>query len=278
MYRAALDYLACPADGAALRLAAVADADDEQVLCGELHCTACGRCFAIRDGIPNLLLNDPRFKSPAQFVNVLDPTAWLYERLWRPHALSLLSGEAFGYERELPLISELAAAQRGGLLLDVACSNGLYARALERARRRAPGHCIGIDHSRPMLQQARDFARRDHLPISFVQASAQALPIARGTANAVVMGGSLNEIGDALQALVEMRCVLHPEGRCVQMSLVQSEERGGRLVQSLLAPGGLAFPSQAESNALFERAGLRIAAQWRYGVVLFSLLIVNDGA
>lgn len=272
MYRAALEYLACPVDAAALQLAAVAETDAEQLLHGELRCSACGRCYPIQDGIPNLLLDDPRFKSPAQFVNLLDPTAWLYERLWRPHALSLLSGEAFGYERELPLISELAAAQRGGLLLDVACSNGLYARALERTRRRAPGHCIGIDHSRPMLQQARDFARRDRLSISFVQASAQALPIAPGTATAVVMGGSLNEIGDAPQALAEMRRVLRPDGRGVQMSLVRAEGGGG-IMQSLLAPGGLAFPSQAASNQLFENAGLRIAAQWRYGVVLFSLLL-----
>jgi SAM-dependent methyltransferase len=273
MYRTALEYLACPVDGAALHPAAVEPADAEQIVGGALHCTACGRCYPIRDGIPNLLLHDPRFKSPAQFVNILVPTAWAYERFWRPRALKVLSGEAFGYERELPLISGLAAAQRGGLLLDVACSNGLYARTLERARRRAPGHCIGIDHSRPMLQQAHVFARRDRLPISFVQASAQALPIASGSATAVVMGGSLNEIGDAPRALAEMRRVLRPEGRCVQMNLVQADRRSGRVLQSLLAPGGLVFPSQAASNRFFQHAGLRVAAQWRYGVVLFSLLL-----
>jgi hypothetical protein len=90
------------------------------------------------------------------------------------------------------------------------------------------------------------------------------------------MGGSLNEIGDAPRALAEMRRVLRRDGRCVLMSLVRSEQFAGRVLQSLLAPGGLAFPSQARSNRLFQEAGLRIASQWRYGLVLFSLLVTDE--
>lgn len=279
MYQAALAHLVCPADCTRLHLAADAVfAADGSVEQGQLLCPLCQRQYAIEDGIPNLLLDKARFKSPAQFLNTLSPTAWIYERSWRPRALSLLSGEPFGYERELPLITGLAAAQRGGLLLDVACSNGLYARALERARHRAPGHVIGIDHSRPMLNQARAFARRNRLSISYVQASAQALPVAPASAAALVMGGSLNEIGDVALALGEIRRVLRSDGRCVMMTLVRAEQAPGRLLQTMLAGGGLSFPTLAETNHSFQAAGLRIAAQWRYRLVLFTLLLAAETA
>lgn len=274
MHQAALAYLACPADQVLLQLESGAEyAADAEIEQGRLTCPACSRCYPIQDGIPALLLESARFKSPAQFVNALSPAAWFYERYWRPRALTLLSGESFGYERELPLVSGLAAAQRGGLLLDVACSNGLYARALERARLRAPGHVIGIDHSRPMLQQARAYARRDHLPISYVQASAQALPIVPASAAAVTMGGSLNEIGDVARALAEIRRVLTADGRCVMMNLVRAQTVPGRSLQLLLRGGGLTFPSVEATNQRFLAARLRVAAQWRYGLALFSLLL-----
>lgn len=127
----------------------------------------------------------------------------------------MLSGEQFPLERELALITELAGVDRGGLMIDVGCSNGLYARALEQARRRsgADGLVVGIDLSLPMLQEARQRARREDLRISFIRASAQALPFATGTANVLVMGGSLNEIGDIQAALAEWRRLLAPRGR-----------------------------------------------------------------
>jgi SAM-dependent methyltransferase len=112
----------------------------------------------VRDGIADFL-GPPRPPTPAQITNEWPLTAWVYERGWRPFALTLLSGEPFPYRRELPLITALAEPRRGGLYLDVACSNGLYARALARSLAGAPGHVVGVDHSLPMLKQARQYAR-----------------------------------------------------------------------------------------------------------------------
>lgn len=51
-----LDVLACPAeDHAPLRAGSATDPDDDF-----LTCTACGRSYPVRDGIPVLLLSEAR--------------------------------------------------------------------------------------------------------------------------------------------------------------------------------------------------------------------------
>jgi SAM-dependent methyltransferase len=274
MYPEALDYLTCPRHPAAplaLEPGARSGAGGA-ILAGSLRCPECRARYPISGGIPDLLGPLALPDSPAQLTNYLAPTAWAYERTWRPRALTLLSGEPFGYDRELPLVAGLADPARGGLIVDVACSNGLYARALERARGAAPGHVVGVDHAMPMLRQARAYAENAGLRITYVRAKAQALPFAPGAAAALAMGGSLNEIGDVDRALRELRRALAPGGRCVLMCLVRGATPPGRALQAALGLGGVDFLPLDALNLRFAAAGLTLKAQWRYGVVVFSLL------
>ncbi len=273
MYLEALRYLTCPnVPTLPLTLEPGArTAPDGAIEHGWLR-SPTGARYPIRDGIVDLVGPSVRPDSPAQLTNYLPPTAWAYERTWRPHALTLLSGEPFGYVRELPLVTGLAAADRGGLIVDIACSNGLYARALEQARAGAPGHVIGIDHALPMLRQARAYARAAGLRISYVRARAQKLPFADGSATVLAMGGSLNEIGDSNAALRELARTLTPTGRVVLMHLVQAERPLGRAMQQFLGLGGIVFQPLDRLNRQLAVAGLRLRAQWRYGVVAFSVL------
>ncbi|PDV98078.1 class I SAM-dependent methyltransferase [Candidatus Chloroploca asiatica] len=274
MYVEALEYLACPQHPEVLlELIEGAEYDDQgELITGELRCPTCGMRATVREGLVDVIGTPLMPESIAQLANVLPVAAWGYERTWRPQSLSLLAGEPFDYNRELPLLVGLTMPERGGLIVDVACSNGLYARTLEQARQGTPGHVIGIDHSLAMLQQARAYALAEGLRITYVRAKAQALPFAPGAAATMAMGGSLNEIGDIPTALRELRRVLDPTGRCVLMNLVQAEELPARALQGLLGAGGVAFPAVAEVNRLFALAGLRLRAQWQYGVVLFSLV------
>lgn len=269
-----LPYITCPCHRETpLRVEQIGRVVDGAIETGRLRCSHCATSYPIVDGILDLLGRQwPG--SIAQFVNVLPPAAWAYERTWRPLALSILSGEQFPLERELTLITELAGVERGGLMIDVGCSNGLYARALEQARRRSgvDGFVVGIDLSLPMLQEARQRARRAGLHINFIRASAQALPLASDTANVLVMGGSLNEIGDIPAALTEWRRLLAPRGRGVMMSLAAASGQLGRTFQQALGSGGLQFPTLDELNQHFAQAGLQLRAQWQYGIVVFSVV------
>lgn len=272
MYVNHIAALRCLACGGRLGVQAVETGLDGELLAGALCCGGCGVCYPVQAGVADFL-GPARPQTPAQWVNEWPLTAWAYERAWRPFALTLLSGERFPLRRELPLVLSLAGARRGGLLVDVACSNGLYARALARAA--GPhGAVIGIDHSAAMLAEARRRARAAGLRISYLRAEAQALPLVAGAAAGVLIGGSLNEIGDLSACLTETRRILAPDGRFVTMALARARTPTGRLLQRTLGSGGISFWSPEELTAHYARAGLRVAGLWRYGVVLFLLSLL----
>lgn len=279
MYPEALEYLRCPvAPYAPLILKTTTrQADDGAILEGWLQSNT-GQRYPIHKGIVDFIKTPFPSFAPAQLVNYLPPTAWAYERTWRPHSLSLLTGEPFGYDRELALITKLLAPQRGGLFVDIACSNGLYARAIDRIRGATPGHVIGLDHSLPMVQEARAFAQHTGQRITYIRASAQALPFAPGVATGIAIGGSLNEIGDVQTCLHEARRIAADDGRFVLMNLVQADSLPGRLLQQFLGTGGIDFWPQSTLNEWFITQGWQRAAQWRYGVVLFTLLRPHPAA
>ncbi len=105
--------------------------------------------------------------------------------------------------------------------------------------RGADGHVVALEHARPMLAQGRRYARAAGLRVSFVRAKAQALPIAASAAAAVVIGGSLNEIGDLDRCLAEIGRTLAQRGRFVGMTLARADTAIGRVVQRLLGIGGI---------------------------------------
>ncbi len=261
--------LRCPACSGSLDLSDPRRAADGDIIAGALHC-ACGAVYPIRDGIADFL-GPPRPSTLAQLTNELPATAWAYERLWRPFALTLLSGESFPYQRELALVTEWVGAAQGGLFVDVACSNGLYARALARAIRHAPGQVLGIDHALPMVQEARQRARAAEVQVSYMRASAQTLPIASGAASGVTIGGSLNEIGDLDACLREVRRILADDGRFVTMTLLTAPGAVGRAVQRAVSAGGITFWSRDELLQRFRAAELHPQRYEQHGIVLFTL-------
>jgi ubiquinone/menaquinone biosynthesis C-methylase UbiE len=243
-----------------------------EIVGGDLTCMGCRAAYPIAGGIADFL-GPPQPPTPAQRVNDLSATAWFYERGWRLFALTLLSGERFPYRRELPLIAGLVEPWRGGLYLDIACSNGLYARALARTMRGVVGQVAAVDHSLPMLRQARRYALQAGLRISYLRAKAQALPIAPQSAAGVVIGGSLNEIGDVDACLAQVRRVLADDGRYVAMTLARATTRAGRRFQQLMGLGGIEFWTPDELAVAFRRHDLRRVAAWKYGLVMFDLAL-----
>jgi SAM-dependent methyltransferase/uncharacterized protein YbaR (Trm112 family) len=271
MYPELLPFLQCPVCSATPLLLVVGREQGDDVIEGGLRCDRCRHVTAIRDGIVDAIGAGPVPLTPAQITNYLPVAAWGYERLWRWKALDLLSGRHFPLAEELQQVCTLMEPERGGLLLDVACSTALYARAFVKV---APGAIVAaVDHSWAMLREAQRYARRKGLHISFVRASAQALPFCSASAAGYGMGGSLNELGDVDSVLREARRVLRPTGRFVSMNLLAAESAWGRLLQRVLSTGGIEFPQQASLNHRFSAAGLDLASQSRWRVVEISLLL-----
>jgi len=270
MYVDLLPSLCCPTCGTnpITLIGALADEDTGEIVAGALRCSACNGQTAIRDGIWDALGSAELPRTPAQLTNYLPLTARVYEPGWRWLSLSLLSGRYFPLPEELTLLHELVQPQADQLYLDVACSAGLYARALA-----VPGAIVaGVDHSWAFLRHARHLAQERDLRISYIRASAQALPIKSAAATGVGMGGSLNEIGDQPMALREIRRVLSPDGHFFCMNLVAADSMWGQLIQVGLSTGGIVFPSLYTLAHWFDEAQLERRAQWCWRVVTISLL------
>ncbi len=265
MYADVLLFLRCPAcDAEAPELLGALE-DDGEIVAGALRCPTCRRQTAIIDGIWDT--QPPLMLTPAQLINYFPPTARLYEPAWRWYALTLLAGRRFPLREELTLLRGLLQPCAGQLYVDVACSAGMYARALA-----ATGAVVaGVDHAWAMVREARRRARSQGSRISYIRASAQALPFAGGAAAGAAMGGSLNEIGDQLGALREIRRIMHDEGRFFCMNLLAAKSFGGHILQHVAGSGGIDFPSLETLNDWFRQTGWRRLAQWRWGVVAITL-------
>jgi uncharacterized protein YbaR (Trm112 family) len=109
MQSGVIELLACPACRHRLELQDRSAAATAEIRTARLDCSGCRRTFRVRDGIAELLIEAPPL-TPAQIINRLTPTAWAYERVWRPYALSRLSGSPFPADEELQIVEVLFVA------------------------------------------------------------------------------------------------------------------------------------------------------------------------
>ncbi|MHB9038282.1 MAG: bifunctional demethylmenaquinone methyltransferase/2-methoxy-6-polyprenyl-1,4-benzoquinol methylase UbiE [Armatimonadota bacterium] len=115
----------------------------------------------------------------------------------------------------------------GNRALDVCCGTGDF--AFELARRVGPdGHVVGADFSVPMIEIAREKAKRAGFAnIEFVEANACALPFADDSFDCVTVGFGLRNVADLPQAVNEMTRVVRPGGKIVNLEI--SQVRSGLL-------------------------------------------------
>jgi len=95
-----------------------------------------------------------------------------------------------------------------GLVLEVGVGSGLNLRFYSRAVDRV----CGIDLSPELLRLAHTRTADAFVPVSLLQASAEHVPFAAATFDAIVMTWTLCSIASPLAALMEMRRVLKPGG------------------------------------------------------------------
>lgn len=199
----------------------------------------------------------------------------IYEKVWRPRALSRLTGRLFPVSHELDLVSAWAAIRPGDLVVDLGTSTGLYARGLaHKTLGLSPApRFVALDAAPGMLLAARSYARRDGLEsLTYLRAMAERLPFEAASADVVVCGGSLNEFRSMEAALREARRVLKSDGRFVVMALTRAESSAGRLTQAALRASGIHFPGPSQLNEVFGNSGWQLRRQEQFGVVVFSLL------
>lgn len=249
----------------------------ERVCGGELPeygyavCDACQRLYPISSAILDMTIYDKKFAlTTAGWSNHFFPTPQLYERIWRKRALTLLTGENFPVAREMQWLREWTQAQAGECVVDLGTSTGLYARGLSETG----ATIFAVDLARGMLQEAQKYIRHEKREnIVLLRAAAENLPFHDASMDAVVVGGSLNEMKSMRAAMQEAYRVVRAGGRMVTMSLSRAYSARGRSLQKPAGMSGIKFPTVAEFNHDAEASGWKIAKQELKGIVLLSQLV-----
>lgn len=253
-----------------LRLSAGATTDNELVpQYGYLVCDVCKTLYPIAQNILDLTVGQTVTLTLAGWSNDVPPTPQLYERIWRRRALTLMTGENFSVEREWKWLNDWTNIKAGESVVDLGTSTGLYARGLSERG----ATIFAVDAAWGMLWEAKkQIAREKRRGIMLVRAAAENLPFHDASMDAVVVGGSLNEMKSIGTALQESYRIVRRGGRMVVMSLNRATKTRGRLIQNMLGSSGIKFPTADEFNALAQTAGWKMANQEARGIVLFSLL------
>lgn len=109
-------------------------------------------------------------------------------------------------------LDTIAAAYRGGTLVDLCCATGAHAIDLSRHAERV----IGVDFSARYLDKGQEQARAEQRDnVTFVQADARSLPLASNSVDTLYCLSSLYAIPRAVEAVKEVGRVLRPGGRAV---------------------------------------------------------------
>ena len=134
--------------------------------------------------------------------------------------MSLYQDRVLPYLIHLAMRQETLAAYRHrlisaaeGRVLEIGAGSGLNFRHYSERTKQV----IGLDPSPKLLSMARESIRSAALtfPVELLHASAEAIPLAVGSVDAVVTTWTLCTIPDVMRALAEMYRVLKPDGRFV---------------------------------------------------------------
>ena len=101
---------------------------------------------------------------------------------------------------------------RGGLLVDLCCATGEHLFSLADAS----DQCIGIDFSRPFIDEAKNRAQAlGFKHVSFQEGDAKDIPLESESVATLYSFSALYVIPDVGEVLKEVSRVLRPDGRCV---------------------------------------------------------------
>jgi len=147
-----------------------------------------------------------------------------------------------------------AGLRPGMLVVDIAVGTGLLAREII-AITHDRGSVIGVDLSEAMLAIARR-----KLGIMLVQAAAEALPLATGSADVVTMGYALRHIADLPAAFSEALRILRPGGTIVLLEISAPRKKLNRAIAAAYI--GRLIPLLARLTTRDERARTLMRYHW----------------
>jgi len=160
--------------------------------------------------------------------------------------------------RELAPYRRRAIAAAEGRVLEVGVGSGLNFPLYGPAVRGV----LGLEPSARLIKMARAAAGAASVPVELIEGSAETIPLADRSIDAVVTTWTLCTIPDADAALAEVRRVLRQDGRLLFVEHGLAPDRGVRQWQDLLNPAWRCMAGGCNLNrpirAMIEGAGFSL--------------------
>lgn len=258
MRRSTLDLIRCPACAAG-SLLPDADSSERALIFGPARCLGCRATFSVHEGLVDLAPDRHAVKGLQQAME-LPWVARSWERYVRPAVDAVLTRGQLDRDSEYVAMRSMLGTPPGPVV-DLGCGPGLFLKKL--ARDLPDAQVIGVDVSRPMIEEAMAQFRELQLAADFVRAEAPPLPFLDACLGGILASGMVHFVEDLDGLLVEARRVLKPRGRFVA-STYDAPGVARRLHQS----AGLHPRSEEHVRTSAQRAGFIRFERIRTGPVL----------
>ncbi len=245
MRRAILNILRCPR---CRRGSLLPDSDTADLALGPIKCPECQASYPVAEGVAELVAERGNVTAVQKGLEV-PFVARRYERYLRPAVQMALSRRRFDRDSEF-LVYRSMLGKPNGAVLDLACGTALFARRLA-ANPEFP-LVVGLDVSKPMLEEGMAQAREAGVMVDFLRAEAPYLPFLDLSLGAVLQTGALHLIADSARLFAEVSRVLKPGGRYVATTYLPP----GFPASLLHKKAGLHPRSEDELRRSIEAAGL----------------------
>lgn len=246
MRRSTLDLLRCPKCHAP-SLVPDGPTPEPALLFGPARCVGCGSRFPVHEGLIDLVSDRPKPKGVQQAMEV----PWIarsWERYVRPAVDAVLAKGRLDLDSEYTVLRNLVGTPDGPVV-DVGCGSGTVLRRLVRDFKSVP--VIGVDVSKPMIEEAMAQVRENALAADFVRAELPPLPFVDHSIGAIVATSFVHYVANLDLLLEEVARVLKPRGRFVATTY----EAGG-LAKPMHEGAGLYPRGELELRQGISRAGL----------------------
>jgi SAM-dependent methyltransferase len=210
---------------------------------GTLQCTQCAGTFPVREGVLDLVGDSG---ATATTRRARGGVRWYAQQGLR----AVINRRRLDRNSEFVMLRSLLGSASGPIV-DLGCGSGWLARRL--ARIEGQPQVLAFDGARASIEEATALTHEASLPVDFIRASLEAVPLQSGSAGAIVQAFSLHKAQDLRALMSEVARALRPGGRYV-VGTYGSETSGAWL---LMREAGWHPHSEADLMRAAGQAGLQ---------------------
>ncbi len=210
MRRSTLDLIRCPSCNAG-SLVPDDDISEPTLIFGPVRCLGCRSTWAVHEGLIDLAPDRQKVKGLQQAME-LPWVARSWERYVRPAVDAVLTRGQLDRDSEYVAMRSMLGTPNGPVI-DLGCGPGLFLKKLVRDLPNVS--VIGVDISRPMIEEAMAQFRELQLAADFVRAEAPPLPFLNACLGGVLASGMVHFVEDLGGLLTEARRAMKPRGKFV---------------------------------------------------------------